>query len=130
MAPKARIVSLKALWFYGQFVFTLWCLWNHKNKVIFQNQSPNPQNVIQQQRNQMRWMASAVQEIPSNQAAVVIQPQIVNNQESSLNTSHSFGDTWTLFLDVRKNRNVQWYGTSALIRGLDGNSILFAGAMR
>ena len=66
----------------------------------------------------------------STQSAVVIQPQTVNNQESSLSTSHSFGDTWTLFLDVRKNRNVQWYGTSALIRGLDGNSILFAGAMR
>ena len=33
-------------------------------------------------------------------------------------------ETWTLFLAISKNKNVNWYGTNALLRGPSGNNII------
>ena len=69
-------------------------------------------------------MATAIQEIIPNQTTSTLQPQMVNIHEISSNISYSFWGLWMIFLDVRKNKNVHWYGTNALMRGPAGNCML------
>ena len=57
---KPELTQPKALWFYGQFVCTLWSLWIHKNKVIFQEQTPNPIGVIHHSRPSLEDRKSVV----------------------------------------------------------------------
>ena len=53
---KLELTQPESLWFYGQFIGTFWCLWNHKNKVIFKNHSSNPVEIIKQQKCQIKWI--------------------------------------------------------------------------
>ena len=57
---KPDLTQPKAAWFYAQFVCTLWCLWIHRNEVIFKNQSPNPTRVILHQRVLLRGILNAI----------------------------------------------------------------------
>ncbi|XWS33082.1 hypothetical protein CRYUN_Cryun22dG0048300 [Craigia yunnanensis] len=58
---KPEFSGLNALWFYGQFVSILWSLWKHRNSVIFQNQTPNPCEIIPKKKCLLRWITMAFQ---------------------------------------------------------------------
>ncbi|XWS57019.1 hypothetical protein CRYUN_Cryun09bG0135800 [Craigia yunnanensis] len=75
---KLELTQTDALWFYGQFIYTLWYIWNHRNKVVFQNQVPDPLSVIQQQKHQLRWISKVGQELLRKQSVSSTQSQPVN----------------------------------------------------
>ena len=47
---KPYLTQPEALWFYGHFVCTLWCIWLHRSETIFNNQRTDPTKVIFHQK--------------------------------------------------------------------------------
>ena len=54
---KTELRQPEALWFYGQFVCILWCIWIHRNDIVFNNQSPYPTKVLFHQKALFHWIA-------------------------------------------------------------------------
>ena len=71
---KPELTQPKGLWFYGQFVCTLWSLWIHRNEVIFKHQNPNPTRVIHHQRVQLRGLLIAFQNFTFSQPSIGTNP--------------------------------------------------------
>ena len=59
---KPDLQQSNALWFYGQFVCNLWCIWIHKNEVVFKNQQSNPLKVLFHQKAILKGIALTNQE--------------------------------------------------------------------
>ena len=124
---KPELHQPEALWFYDQFVCSLWCIWIHMNYVIFNYQKPDPSKVLfhQIQKVLLQWIAYANQE----KTRIQFNKQRMHSHQSHLQNqvqrqpcpstgpveTHNVG-SWRLFIKVRKIRGMNWYGTSSLIR--------------
>ncbi|XVF56453.1 hypothetical protein PTKIN_Ptkin06aG0121800 [Pterospermum kingtungense] len=47
---KDELVKEEALWFYGQFLCTMWCIWLRRNDKVFRNTTPDPNSIIRHQK--------------------------------------------------------------------------------
>ena len=121
---QSQILLIKrALWFYGQFVCTLWSLWLHRNKVLFKKQSLNPIGIIHHQKHQVRWIYEAFQSQTGNTPCRSRHQNITNIERSSAIPNQN-SISWIMFLKVVKNKGTNQCDTYAFIRGPERSSII------
>ena len=125
---KPDLVQPEAFWFYGQFVCTLWCICLHKNESIFNNRTPNPSKVLFHQKSMFLWLNKATKERTqdhiNSEVHIHKQSQCRNNtnhQHPSIERAyaHNHSEVW-MFIKVKKIKEKDWFGASALIRGPTG----------
>ena len=65
----------------------------------------------------MKWTSNAMQEHASKQTILNPQQPITTPQDISTCSAPLYDTGWTFFLAIKKNKNVSWYGTCALLQG-------------
>ena len=65
-----------------------------------------------------------MQEHASKQDILDHQQSIASLQDISTCSVPLYDNGWTLFLAIKKNRSVPWYGTCAPLKGPSGNNII------
>ena len=68
---KSEFHQPEGLWFYCQFICTIWCIWMHRSEVIFKNQSLNSKKVIFHQKSICHWIAHANRGNHRNMSAII-----------------------------------------------------------
>ena len=131
---KPELQQQETWWFYGQFICYLWCIWLHRNDIVFKSQKPNPSRVIQHQKALFQWIYQTFQK--QSQLLVCSSNNNTNQGKSRCHDSaiskqrqnppnifnlHPIGNgIWSLFLDIRKPCMKDWYGACAIARSSNG----------
>ena len=108
---KPKLKKEQAIWFYSQLVCNLWCIWIHRNEVIFNNKSPDPKKIISNQNFLLQWISKANQESTQKQNLWPLRCKHPTKEQSTNIRLKNFyeelpGDDnkeiWLMFIETRK----------------------------
>ena len=113
------------MWFYGQLVCTLWCIFLHRNEVIFNRQRANPTKVLLQQKSLFHWIDITANKKgnhrncrkPSSlsQAASPDPTHPPSSHHEGIGSENPF-KVWQLFIEVKRIKGKEWFGASSVLR--------------
>ena len=128
---KPELQKEKAFWFYGQLVCNLWCIWIHRNEVIFNNQSPDPKKVISNQNFLLHWISRANQENTQKQNLWSLKCKNPSKEQSTnigpKNFYEEFSDDDNEgigLMIIETSKVNDWYDTCAFFRNPEGPCII------
>ena len=100
-------------------LFVLSGVSGHRNKKIFRNQ-PDPQKIVHHQKAQFHWIAKAFQEETKLKPAFQTPTPHPQHLQITVPTLNSNPEARMMILEVKKDRDVEWFGTSAMNRSPTG----------